>query len=194
MSTTKDEKVTSFLEDNKNEVDKDIQEMKCKSPQVGCIREEVEEESTSSFLVGDPQITAQGFGSCMGGEASFGLDPKEVHKSDLQSPFETHNEDENKATLLGCEAEILLEEQATIVSVQEDGNVKNMDNNSYNFCRSHVHLQPSDLGKYKNSSLAFEDYKRKTTCEGDKFTPSFPVGDHTISEKKGDIVNGEGIF
>ena len=53
MSTTKDEKVTIFLEDNRNEVDKDIQEMKCKSPQVGCIREEVEEESTSSFLVGD---------------------------------------------------------------------------------------------------------------------------------------------
>ena len=31
----------------------------------------------------------------------------------------------------------------------------------------------------------------KTTCEGDKFTPIFPVGDHTISENKGDIVNGD---
>ena len=163
----------------------EIQEVKCKSPQGGFIREEVEEECTSSFLVGDLQIIAQGFGSCMGSEASFGLDPKDVHKSDLQSPFETHNEDENKATLLGCEAEILLEEQATIVSVQEDGNVKNMDNNSSNFCSIHVHLQPSDPCKYKKSSLAFEDYKRKTTCEGDKFTPSFLVGDHTISENKG---------
>ena len=119
--------------------------------------------------------------------------PKEVHKSDLQSPSEPHNEDENKATLLGCEAKILVEEQATIVSIQEDGNVKNMDNNSSNFCRSHLHLQPSDPCKYKKSSLASEDYKRKTTCEGDKFTPSFPVGDHTTSEKKGDIVNGNNM-
>ena len=46
MSTTKDEKVTSFLEENKNEVDTDIQEVKCKSPQGGCIREEVEDECT----------------------------------------------------------------------------------------------------------------------------------------------------
>ena len=129
----------------------------------------------------------------MGGETSFGLDPKEVHKSNLQSPFEPHNEDENKATPLGCEAEILVEKQATIVSVQEDGNVKNMDNNSSNFCSSHVHLQPSDPCKYKKSSLASEDCKRKTTCEGDKFTPSFLVGDHTISEKKGDIVNGDNM-
>ena len=147
--------------------------MKCKSPQVGCIREEVEEESTSILLVGDLQITAQGFGSCMGGEAYFSIDPKEVHKSDLQSPFETHNEDENKATPLGCEAEILLEEKDTIVSVQEDGNVKNMDNNSSNFCSSHVHLQPSNPCKYKKSSLASEDCKRKTTCEGDKVIPPY---------------------
>ena len=47
--------------------------------------------------------------------------------------------------------------------------------------------------KYKRSSLASDDYKRKATCEGDKFTPSFPVGDHTISEKKGDIVNGDNM-
>ena len=68
MSTTKHEKFTSFLEENRNEVDTDIQEVKCKSPQGGCIREEVEEECTSTFLVGDLWITAQGFGSCMGGE------------------------------------------------------------------------------------------------------------------------------
>ena len=53
----------------------------------------------------------------MGGETYFGSDPKEVHKSNLPSPSKPHNEDENKATPLGCEAEILVEEQATIVSV-----------------------------------------------------------------------------
>ena len=102
MSTHKDEKVSSFLEKNRNEEEEDIHEVKCKSPQCGCIREEVEEECTSSFWVGDLQITAQGFGSCMGYETYFVLYPKEVHKSDLQSPSEPHNEDENKATLLGC--------------------------------------------------------------------------------------------
>ena len=100
-----------------NEAETKIHEVKCKSPQCGCITKEVEDERTSSFLVGYFRITAQGFGSCMGGETSFGPDPKEVHKSDLQSPFESHNEDENKATPLGCEAEILMEEQDTIVSV-----------------------------------------------------------------------------
>ena len=86
-----------------------------------------------------------------------------------------------------------MEEQATIVSIQEDGNAKNMDNKCCDFCSSHVHLQPYDPCKYKRSSLASDDCKRKATCEGDKFTPSFPVGDHTISEKKGDIVNGNNM-
>ena len=93
MNTTKDEKFTSFLEKNRNEVDTDIQEVKCKSPQAGCIREEVEEESTSTLLVGDLRITVQGFGSCMGGEISFISDPKEKHNSDLQSPLEPHKEE-----------------------------------------------------------------------------------------------------
>ena len=115
------------------------------------------------------------------------------HKSYLQSPSKPHNEDENKATPLGCEAEILEEEQATIVSVQEDGNVKNIDNKSSDFCSSHVHLQPFYPCKNKNSSLAFEDCKRKPNCEGDKFSPIFRVGDHTISEKKGDIVNDDNM-
>ena len=79
--------------------------MKCKSAQGGCIGEGVEDEGTSIFWVGDLQITAQGSGSCMGGETYFGSDQKEVHKSYLQSPYEPHNEDENKATPLGCEAE-----------------------------------------------------------------------------------------
>ena len=94
---------------------------------------------------------------------------------------------------LGVKQIFLVEEQATIVSVQEDGNAKNMDNKSSDFWSSHVQLQPSDPCKYKKSSLASEDCKRNTTCEGDKFTPSFPVGDHTISEKKGDIVNGDNM-
>ena len=76
----------------------------------------------------------------MGGEKYFGSDPKEVHKSDLQSPSEPHNEDENNATPLGCEAEILEEEQATIVSVQEDCNVKNINNKIYDFCSIPIHL------------------------------------------------------
>ena len=68
ISTPKYEKVSSFLEENRTKEEADIHEVKCKSPQCGCIREEVEEECTSSFLVGYLRITAQGFGSCMGGE------------------------------------------------------------------------------------------------------------------------------
>ena len=62
--------------------------VKCKSPQGGCIGEGVEDEGISSFWVGDLQITAQVFGSCMGGETYFGSHPKVVHKLDLQSPPE----------------------------------------------------------------------------------------------------------
>ena len=57
--------------------------MKCKSPQGSCIGEGVEDEGTSSFWVGDLHITAQGFGSCMGGDIYFGSDPKVVQKADL---------------------------------------------------------------------------------------------------------------
>ena len=114
------------MEENRNEVEEDIHEVKCKLPQGGCIREEVEEECTSSFLVGDLQITAQGFGSCMGGETYFGSDPKEIYISYLQSPSEPQNEEENKATPLRCEPKYLVEEQATKVYVQEEDEVKNM--------------------------------------------------------------------
>ena len=68
-----------------------------------------------------------------------------------------------------------------------------MDNKHSDFCSIHVHLQPYDPCKYKNSSLAFEECKRKATCEGDKFTPSFPIGVHTFNEKKGDIFNGDNM-
>ena len=134
--------------------------MKCKSPQGGCIGEGVEDEGTSSFWVGDLQITAQGFGSCMGGETYFGSDIKEVHKSYLQPPTKPQNE-ENKATPLKCEPRNLVEEQDTKVSAHKDGKMKNMDGKISDFCSSHVHLQPYDPWEDKNSSLASEDCKMK---------------------------------
>ena len=57
--------------------------MNCKSPQGGFIGEEVEDECTSSFFVGDLQIIDQDVGSCMGGETYFGSNPNEYYKSDL---------------------------------------------------------------------------------------------------------------
>ena len=72
------------MKKNRNEVEKEIHEVKCKSPQGGCIGEEGEDECTSRFFVGDLHITTQYVGSCMGGEIYFGSDPKEVQKSDLQ--------------------------------------------------------------------------------------------------------------
>ena len=88
MSTNKDDVALISLNEKRNKVETEIQEVKYKSTQGGCIREEVEEECNSSFLVGDLRITAQGSGSCMGGETYFGSDTKEVHKSYLQSPSE----------------------------------------------------------------------------------------------------------
>ena len=72
--------------------------MKCKSSEGGCIGEGGEDEGTSVFWVGDLHIIAQSVGSCKGGETYFGSDPKELHKSYLQSPPKPHNEQENKAT------------------------------------------------------------------------------------------------
>ena len=58
-------------------------------------------------------------------------------------------QEESKTTLLGCEADILVEEQATIVSVQEEDKVKNMcDEGSY-FFSSNVHYIPLIHGKTK---------------------------------------------
>ena len=57
--------------------------MKCKLPQGGCIRGEVEEECTSSFLVGDLQITAQYVGLFMDEDIYFGSDPKDDYISEL---------------------------------------------------------------------------------------------------------------
>ena len=124
----------------------------------------------------------------MGGETNFGSDPKGAYKSELQSPLEPHKEEENKATPPGCEPENLVEEQDTLVSLLEDGKVKKMENKSYDIFRIHLHIQPYYQWKYKKYSLASKDCKRKANCEGDQFTPSFPVGDHTISEKKSEGV------
>ena len=66
MSTTKDEEASSSLK-KRNKVEIDIQEVKWNSTPAGFIREEVEEECTSSLLVGDLQIPTEGFVSCMGG-------------------------------------------------------------------------------------------------------------------------------
>ena len=43
----------------------------------------------------------------------------------------------------------------------------------------------------KATIVSVHDFKRKANCEGDKFTPIFPIGDHRISAKKGDIVNDD---
>ena len=115
----------------------------------------------------DLQITAQGFGSCMGGETYFGSDPKLVHKSDLQSAPNPRNEEEKKATPLKCEQKKLVEEQATKVSIQKDDKVKNMDNKISGFCSTHVHPQKYDPWEDKNSSLESEDCKMKDNCDGD---------------------------
>ena len=100
-------------------------------------------------------------------------------------------EEENRAMPLGCEPEILVEEQATKVSVQKEDKVNNMDNKNSYFFSIHVHLQPFNPCKYKNSSLASEDCKRRPLVREINSPP--PIGDHTISENKGDIVNGNNM-
>ena len=57
----------------------------------------------------DIQTTTKDVGSYGGGKTSFGSDPKEENKSELQSPQEPHKEVEDKATPLGCEPENLVE-------------------------------------------------------------------------------------
>ena len=53
----------------------------------------------------------------MDGETYFGSDPKGDYKLELQSPLEPHKEEEDKATLLGCEPVNLVEDKATKVYV-----------------------------------------------------------------------------
>ena len=70
------EEASRSLNNKRNEAKKNIHEVKCKSPQGGCIRGEVEVECTARFLVGDLQITDSDVVSCMGEETLFGSDPK----------------------------------------------------------------------------------------------------------------------
>ena len=84
----------------------------------------------------------------------------------MQSPLEPPKEEENRATLLGCEAKVLVEEKTTKVSVLKEDKMKNMDNKSSNFCNKHVHLQPTETWEDGNTSLAYEDCKMKDNCEG----------------------------
>ena len=87
----------------------------------------------------------------MGGETHFVSHPKGYYKSELQSPLEPHKEEDDRATPLGCEPEILVEEQAIKGSIQKEDKVKNMDNKSSYFCSIHVHMQPSDPCKDKRT-------------------------------------------
>ena len=112
-------------------------------------------------------------------------------QKELQSPQEPHKEEENKATLLGCEPGNLVEEQSIKVSVHEDGKMNNMDDKGYEFFSSHVHLQPSYPWEDENTSCADEDCKMKAHCEGEEFTPRLSVGDTKISAKKANVFNGD---
>ena len=76
MSTTKDEKVSSFLEENRNEVEEYIHEVECKSLQGYYMDEGKEGECTSKIFGGDLQITHKDVGSCMAEDTYFGSDPK----------------------------------------------------------------------------------------------------------------------
>ena len=96
--------------------------------------------------MGDLQITAKDVGSGKGGETYFGSDLVEVHKLDLQSPLDPHNEKEDKATPLGCEPENLVEEKATIGSLQEyDEDEIPRNDVIYYFYKDHISFQPLDI-------------------------------------------------
>ena len=77
------------------------------------------------------------------------------------------------ATPLGCEPEILVEEQATIVSVHEEGKMKKLYDKGSGFFCSHVYSQQYDPWDYENTSLAYEDCKVKDNCERGEFTSKF---------------------
>ena len=139
----------------------------------------------------DLRITSKDVGSCMGGETYFGSDTKEVHKSYLQSHLEPHNEEEDKATPLGCEPENLVEEHATIVSLHEEGNIKNVYDKDSDFYSSHVYLQPYDPWEDEKSSLAYEDCKKKDNCEGDEYAPSLLISEPKINAEEGDTTNDD---
>ena len=69
----------------------------------------------------------------MAEDTSFVSDPKDHYKIELDSPQEPHTEEESNTTPLGFEAEFLVEEKATIVSVQEEDKVNKMCDEGYDF-------------------------------------------------------------
>ena len=83
MRTIQDREVSSFLEENRNELEAEIHEVECKSLQDDLMGEESEDECTSSFFVGGFHITAKDVGSCEGGETYFRSKPKKYYKSYL---------------------------------------------------------------------------------------------------------------
>ena len=123
--------------------------------------EESEDERTSIFSVGDFQITAKDDGSCEGGETYFGSDPKEGYKSELQSPLEPHNDEEDKATPFGCEPENLVEDQATIVPLHkgEEDEMPRYDV-LYDFCKDHISFQPSEIPSTSYHGSDFATYSK----------------------------------
>ena len=84
-----------------------------------------------------------------------------------------------------------MKEHATIVSLHEEGNMKNIYDKGFDFCSSHVYLQPFDPWEDEKTSLAYEVCKMKDNCEGDELTPSFFVGDHKIITREDDVFNGD---
>ena len=72
MRTIQDREVSSFLEENRNELEAEIHEVECNSLQGDCMGEESEDECTSIFFMGDFHITAKDVGPCEGGETYFG--------------------------------------------------------------------------------------------------------------------------
>ena len=76
MSTNKYEKFSSFLEENRNEVEAYIHEVECKSLEGDYVEEEKEGECTSKIFGGDLQISNKDVGSCMGEETYFVSNPK----------------------------------------------------------------------------------------------------------------------
>ena len=84
-----------------------------------------------------------------------------------------------------------MEEKATLVSLREDGNVKNMDDKGSDFCSNHYYLQPSYSWDIKNIKLAYEDCRMKDNGEGKEFTPSFSIGEPKISAEEGEVVNDD---
>ena len=88
-----------------------------------------------------------------------------------------------------------MEEQTTIVSLHEHGNIKTIYDKGSDFCSIHALLQPSDPWEDENTSLSYEDCNMKDNCEGHEFTPSLSVSGPKINAEEGETMNdGKGSF